>query len=254
MRVKSFAPTGSSEPASTSPAGSRRAAVLVGRGTAETWNDLSVSSIAEIFPSDQPTARFVVSMSIARNDIQHALLEANRTGREDGPEFSYWVRIATGFMFEASVALQAWRGAEDDVRQLLNRLPASAKDDLKNVMGVVQRVGGGALEHSRQRTFHYPHPDAKHMPDSDQELKDVLEKLRDEEATIQVEGKPPVIRLLFADRVALAMAMGKYEGNKRKLRTQVSEARAAAIAFVRLADAIVASFNDDQGHVFGDPL
>jgi hypothetical protein len=40
-------------------------------------------------------------MYMARDDIRHALRPAGAANDRDSPEFTYWIRIATGHFFEA---------------------------------------------------------------------------------------------------------------------------------------------------------
>ena len=61
----------------------------------EQGNDetLPGESIADVFPHDDITARFVVAMSIARNDIELALRDGIRAAERDAPDFTYRVRV-----------------------------------------------------------------------------------------------------------------------------------------------------------------
>jgi mevalonate pyrophosphate decarboxylase len=81
-----------------------------------------MSSIAEVFPHDDPVARFVVAMSMARNDVRHALTRAGEANDQDDPEFGYWVRMATGHFFEAAYALSHWRQIDEIKRSSTNYL------------------------------------------------------------------------------------------------------------------------------------
>jgi len=57
--------------------------------------------IPEVFPPDDPAARFVVAMSMANNDIDRALADLIRSVDEDRPDFTYRVRLLTGHLVEA---------------------------------------------------------------------------------------------------------------------------------------------------------
>src|SRR5262245_32606121 len=123
-----------------------------------TCHPQTMATISEAFPPDDPVARFVVSMAMAANDIEHALRAAGAANEADEPEFGYWVRLSIGHLFEAQLALNHWR-AYDEVKNLLRKLPETATEDLKRVAGLAQRVGAELLEHNRHLTFHYPYPD-----------------------------------------------------------------------------------------------
>jgi hypothetical protein len=72
-------------------------------------------------------------------------------------------------------------------------------------------MGKGVLEHSRQRTFHYPSPANRY--DLDQELADALRALGGEEVTAVVEGDG-FFRWRFADDVALTLALAKHDPSR----------------------------------------
>jgi hypothetical protein len=133
-----------------------------------------VSSIAEVFPHADSVARFVVAMSMARNDVRHALTRAGEANDKDDPEFGYWVRMATGHFFEAAYALSHWRQV-DEVKRFIDRLPQDGRDALRDASSAIQKMGPGVLEHSRDRTFHYPYPTSRYQ--TDEELEDALKGL-----------------------------------------------------------------------------
>jgi hypothetical protein len=58
-------------------------------------------SIADMFPSSDPAARFVVAMSMAKNDVEGAWRDVLEAGQKDEPDFSYRVRLAIGHLVEA---------------------------------------------------------------------------------------------------------------------------------------------------------
>src|SRR5262249_25824735 len=166
-----------------------------------------MSSIPEVFPPDDPVARFVVAMSMARNDIRHALSQAGHASERGNPDLrGYWVRVANGHFFEASTALDNWRRLRK-VQGFINKLPSRARDALRAVNSSRQKLGHKVLEHSRDRTFHYPYPTGRYP--TDEELADTLRSLDDVEAAIVSEG-PGAYRLQFADHVALALAFRNY--------------------------------------------
>jgi hypothetical protein len=131
----------------------------------------------------------MVAISMARNDIRYAVCQAGAANTDDKPEFAYWVRISTGHFFEAANALKHWRQVPE-VRGFIAKLPKAAREDLRSVNGSVQKIGPGVLEHSRNRTFHYPYPSSRYPTDA--ELKEALRALGSNEATVvpEVKGIP----------------------------------------------------------------
>jgi hypothetical protein len=61
---------------------------------------------ADTFPATEPVSRFLVSMAMARNDIEHAMWKAADANEHDRAEFAYWVRLVTGHFVEAVDSLQ----------------------------------------------------------------------------------------------------------------------------------------------------
>jgi hypothetical protein len=49
--------------------------------------------IGEVFPADKSVSRFLLSMAMARNDIEHAMWKAADANEAGRPEFDYWVRL-----------------------------------------------------------------------------------------------------------------------------------------------------------------
>lgn len=83
--------------------------------------------VGEVFPADRPLSRFLVSMAMARKDIENAMWKAGEANEADRPEFEYWVRSVMGHFLEAVDALQHWRRYSTEVREFLNALVLRAK-------------------------------------------------------------------------------------------------------------------------------
>ena len=103
------------------------------------------------FSRTDPVARFVLSVSMARNDIEHCARSAVEANEADRPEFGWWVRVANGFTFEAITAVRAWREESEEVRKYIDALPRYARRQLAKAVSVEQDIGGRAFEHIRQR-------------------------------------------------------------------------------------------------------
>jgi len=96
--------------------------------------------IPDVFPPDDPLARFVVAMSMANNDIGRAFRDLLRSADDGTPDFAYRVRVIIGHLVEASDALNFYSEKLPEVRQLLKRLPTDAQQQLKIVRGTLQRL------------------------------------------------------------------------------------------------------------------
>jgi hypothetical protein len=128
------------------------------------------ASITEAFPPDDAVACFVVTMAWVRTDVRYAIEQVGRANCAGALEFAFWIRFANGFVYEAIHALKAWRQHSPPVATFLRDLPSEAQEHLRQVAGVEQRIGNNALEHLRNRVFHYPHPDPGRMNASVEEL------------------------------------------------------------------------------------
>ena len=84
--------------------------------------------IPEVFPPSEPTARLVISMSMANNDIDRALRDLLRSHDEDGQDFTYRVRLSVGHLVEAIDALNAYSQKYPEVPALLARLAHLDRD------------------------------------------------------------------------------------------------------------------------------
>jgi hypothetical protein len=93
------------------------------------------------------------------------------------------VRIATGHFFEAAYALSHWRQV-DGIQTFIGRLPEDGHQALRQASSAIQKMGPGVLEHSRDRTFHYPYPTSRYQ--TDDELRDALKGLGGEEVRLVV--------------------------------------------------------------------
>jgi hypothetical protein len=202
-----------------------------------------------VFPADKADARFVVSISMAKNDIERALRDVVRAGDHDDPDFSYRVRVVMGHLVEALDALNFYSQSDEEVRKLMARVPPGAQQHLKTVRSTLQRAGPKVLDHVRDNTFHYPSPDPKYEPTSDEQLANVLASISSKRAEVFADFEKREVTLTFADEVALALALGKHSTNEDDLRRQLEIARDGALAFRAWAEALgVAYFDANELH------
>jgi len=203
--------------------------------------------MVEPFPAEKPLSRFLVSMAMARNDIEHAMWKAAETNEAGRPEFDYWVRLVMGHFLEATDALEQWRRCSTEVREFLRTLRPEGQTALRQVGGTLQKVGKEAVDHARNHTFHYPTPSERY--ESDAELIKVLGALADEPVELsEVEGRPGRVRYVFADKVALMVAMGKHSTEDREAyRAQVSDLEDGAAAFVNFVGVALEKVLNEPG-------
>jgi hypothetical protein len=209
--------------------------------------------IPDVFPPDDPDARFVVAMSMANNDIDRALADLIRSVDEDRQDFTYRVRLVSGHLVEAIDALNAYSQQFEEVRKLLERVPADARRDLSTIRGTIQKAGANVLDTIRNHTFHYPSPRTNYSPTSDELLRDTLASMSDRGTELHYDGDANEITLTFADDAALSLAMGGPAVTNDEAMRIAEITRDGALAFHRWAKALVTTYADTRGHSFGDP-
>ena len=210
-------------------------------------------SIADVFPPDDPAARFVVAMGMAKNDIERALRDVLAAVKGDAPDFSYRVRLATGYLVEALDSLNAYSQEFEEVRALTQRVPADGRDKLATVRGTLQQVGADALKHARDNTFHYPSPRTSYAPTSDERLRDTLAGMGQRRAEFHVDYDTKHVTLTFADETALALSMGKHAPEPADFERQFERTRDGALAFIKWAEHLLLVYFEARGDELGPP-
>jgi hypothetical protein len=193
---------------------------------------------AELFPFTSPVARCVMSVSMARSDIALAIEGARDPRNQQSPAFVYHHRVAIGHLHEALYALNRYCDEHDEVRQFLARLPEATRRELKSARSQAQTISA-EIDHSRQYTFHYPHPRTKAGTggDSNKLLGLYLMNLRD--APVEINDAEPQVRLSYALQASFALAFGRYNADPAVLTEQLEAGAKAAACFVRFADGAV---------------
>jgi hypothetical protein len=207
--------------------------------------------IPSVFPPEDRAARFVVSMAMARNDIERALRDVEDAISNERPDFSYRARLSIGHLVEALEALDAYSQYEE-VRALISRVPAPAQKQLTVARGSLQTAGQDVLRRARDNTFHYPSPRSNYSPTSDEQLRQALADMAGRGAEIHFDGDTRRLTLTFADDIALALAMGTTK--PKDLESRAEAAAVGAANFVVWVSALVATYQDAHDLRFGEPL
>lgn len=220
-----------------------------------TSGETAADPIADVFPSESVAARFVVAMSIARNDIELALRDAVAAADRDRPDFTYRVRLSTSHLVEALDSLMSYSKAFPEVRNLTARMPREHRKHLAEARRVVQQVGDRALNQIRNNTFHFPAPDTNYSPTSDAQLLEVLAAMGDRPCELYLDhrGPSPVVTLTFANDVALALALAKHSPDETTAGQQFELTSRGAVAFVKWADALLVTYLRITGGSLGQP-
>lgn len=207
--------------------------------------------IPEVFPPHEATARFVVAMAMARNDIERALRDVEDAITEGRPDFSYRARLSIGHLVEALEALNAYSQTYDDVRALISRVPVPAQEHLRIARGSLQKAGQDVLRRARDSTFHYPSPRSNYSPTSDSRLADALAGMQERGVEIHLDGDTMRFTLTFADDIALALALGSTVPTE--LQQSAQTAAEGAAHFVVWVSALVKAYQEANGLTIGEP-
>ncbi|MCW3004627.1 MAG: hypothetical protein JWQ20_3925 [Conexibacter sp.] len=210
--------------------------------------------VADIFPPDDPAARFVIVMAMARNDIERVLQDLERPGAQDAPDFSYRVRLTVGHLVEAIDALARYRETFTEVRDLISRVAPEGAAELKVVSATLQKAGKNALQDVRDNTFHYPSPDLKYSPSSDEKLREVLALMTDSGVSFHFDGDTFATTMSFADDAALDLALGRPNTTVAEALRRAEVARDGALAFRAWVDHLIAAYIDVKDLVVGDAI
>jgi hypothetical protein len=208
--------------------------------------------IPDVFPPHQATARFVVAMAMARNDIERALRDVQDALHSDRPEFSYRARLSIGHLVEALDALNAYSQQYGEVRALIGRVPSVAQEHLKVARGSLQKAGRDVLRRARDSTFHYPSPRSSYSPTSDRRLGEALAGMKDRGVEVHVDGDTMRLTLTFADDLALALALGSTVPSELERPAQIAAEGAAN--FVVWVSALIATYQEANAITFGEPV
>jgi hypothetical protein len=210
--------------------------------------------VPEVFDPNDPAARFVVAMSMARNDVERAFHDLVRSEDENRQDFTYRVRLVTGHLVEAIDSLGFYRGTFAEVRKLLARVSAEGQKDLKVISGTLQKAGERALQDVRDNTFHYPSPNNAYSPTSDEKLRDVLALMNDRGVSFHFDGDSLETTMSFADDASLELAMGRPTTSASEALRRSEIARDGALAFHRWVNALIEAYVKANDLAIGDPI
>lgn len=190
----------------------------------------------DALPADEPSARFVVSIGAALNDLLllNRLYVPNQSWsllrREGTPsENAYLIRLVAFTVFELCRLIDKGK-KNDSIGRLFDQLDNAGLNDLHrfNDLGHLRPQ----LEHVRNLTSHYPWPD-------EATLVDALTDLADESGDFEADRSSMAsIRANFADEV-LVRTFGDNEADLRSLIEGLADLVTTAI---RLCQHIVVAY------------
>lgn len=201
-------------------------------------DDTRPATFAEVFPADEITAQFVLSMAMAADDLERALRDAgaaNARATADQPnDLRYRVRLLAGHLVEALAALAEY-AKNPDVRRLMQRVPVEGKRRLRSARRGQQQAGKGTLKAIRNHTFHYPAPGGEYNADAT--LRDVMTKMGGG-VTLTLDGDTRRLYRGFADDAALALTLNHHDGDEESITRTLRIIRDAAAGFINWQGAL----------------
>jgi hypothetical protein len=167
--------------------------------------------IGDLFPSDDPVARWITPCAMALNDLLYVHRHLYPLLTNDGPgsETMYLSRLAAAHLFEIATFLSKSDRRVPEVRSFVAKLDEDAREAYEALTAI--RPGGdepfaGQLKHARNHVFHY----AKLLPSAveHENLKKAMDAHADTVSEIRDES-PPIegFRSLFADDIATELSV-----------------------------------------------
>jgi hypothetical protein len=216
-------------------------------------DDLAVDSlfgdaIPGVFPPDGPTARFVVSMSMAHNDIDRTLRDLLRSHNEDGQDFTYRVRLSVGHLVEAIDALNTY--SQEFPARCSQRCQTPPSGTSRSSVARSRRPGRRRYKASGT-TFHYPSPAKDYSPTSDAQLQAALAGMGNRGTEYHLDGDTKAVTFTYADDAAIRLAVGTATDQEVLHRFEV--ARDGAIASIGWAKALITTYVEVNEQTIGEP-
>jgi hypothetical protein len=196
--------------------------------------------IGDVFPADEPVARFVTVVAMISNDWQRLakqMLVLEDVQDEDEEELS--ALLISNYRLQASLHVEAARFLNrahtnfPDVREFIDALPSEAKDRFKLVVDGIKpkspRYHGKWLSEARNLTFHYAEINQrKHVGRA-------LQSAAAKTGTITAGRTVQSVRFGFADTVALEWLGAPQPTTDEKRMAALSESVTAMTLFAQQA-------------------
>lgn len=195
--------------------------------------------IGDLFPSDDPVARWMVPCAMALNDLFYVHRHLYPLLENDGPgsETMYLSRVAAGHLYEIAKFLAESESRIPEVRAFTARLDDDARAAYEAVKGITP---GGDEPFARQaararnHVFHY----AELLPFAidHEKLKKAMDAHADTTSEIRDES-PPIegFRALFADEIATELSFPDEEVDLRDYVPALATAISHYLTFAKAA-------------------
>lgn len=196
-------------------------------------------TMGEVFPPDDPVARWLVTMSVGLNDVVFA--NRNFEKAEKGYENVYFFRLASAHLWELAKFINESHAAWKEVQEFVSGLSNEAQhqlDAIKEIAttGTVATVGT-ALVQIRDLFAHYQEMDPQARDTPRDPITKAMKALAEVEANVEVEEVVRDLRLAFADDVIDKAIIGLLpdEEIQRQVLGALGEALGHVVRFIQMA-------------------
>jgi hypothetical protein len=206
-----------------------------------------VSKIGEVLPADDEIARWVLVLTLIRNDLGLTRTELVEAFDKDRTAL-HWSRLLAGHLYEAAHFLRR-ENNRPVIRDFVKGLPDKSRRVYRELLRPdFLKV---RLEGDRNRVFHYPSGDLGAESKGGPALRDALDTVRDLEAALVVkwgkDGKAEDMRFDFADQVAVQFAMAAFGTATAEQKKSIRAVRENAAKVIWLADAVFHHYAETEG-------
>jgi len=191
--------------------------------------------IGDVFPADDPLARYLVVVSMALNDVTWATKRLLEGLEGDAPPYEnvYALRLAGSHMWEMLKFLSGSEKNSPEVAAFLDGLPEDAREYYRSALARLEadpkdgaRPFKASLARLRDQFSHYTDLDRK-------ELMCALEAVGDDEGLLHVGERFGDFRALYADEVAGQLAYRSEDDQLVDLEAFVTKIRNATNDLMR---------------------
>ena len=104
----------------------------------------------------------------------------------------------------------------------------------------------------RNYSFHYPSPDSKYNPTSDQRLQTALAGMGERSTELHLDGDTNAVTYTFAEDAAIGVALGAATDDQVRQRMEI--ARDGGLAFHRWFPALLVTYQEVNDQSLGEPI
>ena len=196
-------------------------------------------TMGDVFPADDPVARWLVTRSVGLNDmvLANGLMEK----AEKDYENLYFFRLASSHLWEVTKFITESHDAWPEIQAFVAGLPEDTRKQYAEIQAIVQTgelaAVGTELVQVRDLFSHYQEMDEQARTNPRDALTKAIDALAGEEIELEVVENLRELRLGYADEVigATVMRLIPDEATQKRVVGALGEAVKHVATFVQLA-------------------